>query len=213
MKGKKILFIGGNRGMGLAAARIAKARGAEVIIASRNESKLKHTVEKELDGKASYHIVDATDPSSVKETLSKCKPVTDIVVTATGNKVPATSILKTPVGAAKKGFDGLWIAYNVVNLAGPYMERNGSITLISGSSAKTPGEGWGFWGIMQSSINSLVKFGCLEVAPIRLNAISPGGNRSRKTRQTAYGTYRYAGRCRANDCSRNQQSRYHRLDY
>ena len=71
--------------------------------------------------------------------------------------------------------EGLWIAYNVVHLAKDYLQRTGSITLISGSSAKTPGEIWGFWGISQGAINSLVRFSSLELAPIRVNAVSPGG--------------------------------------
>ena len=38
MKDKRILFIGGNHGMGLAEAKIACNRGAEAIIASRDDS-------------------------------------------------------------------------------------------------------------------------------------------------------------------------------
>jgi NAD(P)-dependent dehydrogenase (short-subunit alcohol dehydrogenase family) len=175
MKDKRVLFVGGNQGMGLAAAKIANVQGAEVIISSRNESVLKDVVKKELDGKASYFSCDASNLESVRTMLQTLQPISDIVVTATGNRVAASSILKTPTGLAQQAFQGLWISYNIVHAAKEYMQRNGSITLISGSSAKTPGEGWGFWGIAQGSIKSLVRFGSLELAPIRLNAISPGG--------------------------------------
>ena len=175
MKDKRILFVGGNQGMGLAAAKIANGRGAEVVISSRNESALKDIVKKEFGGKASYFSCDASNFESVRTMLKTLQPISDIVVTATGNRVPASSILKTPTELAQQAFQGLWISYNIVHTAKEYMQRNGSITLISGSSAKTPGEGWGFWGIAQGSINSLVRYGSLELAPVRLNAISPGG--------------------------------------
>jgi NAD(P)-dependent dehydrogenase (short-subunit alcohol dehydrogenase family) len=175
MKDKRILFVGGNQGMGLAAAKIANGQGAEIIISSRNESTLKDIVKKEFSGKASYFSCDASNLESVRKMLQTLQPISDIVVTATGNRVPASSILKTPTEVAQKALQGLWISYNIVHTAKEYMQRNGSITLISGSSSKTPGEGWGFWGIAQGSINSLVRFGSLELAPIRLNAISPGG--------------------------------------
>jgi NAD(P)-dependent dehydrogenase (short-subunit alcohol dehydrogenase family) len=175
MKDKRILFVGGNQGMGLAAAKIAHAQGAEIIISSRNESALKDMVGKEFGGKANYFPCDASDLESVRTMLQTLQPITDIVVTATGSRVAASSILKTPTELAQQAFQGLWISYNIVHTAKEYLPRNGSVTLISGSSAKTPGEGWGVWGIAQGTINSLVKVGSLELAPIRLNAISPGG--------------------------------------
>ena len=175
MKDKRILFVGGNQGMGLAAAKIASSQGSEIIISGRNESKLKDIAEKAFNNKAGYFSCDAGNPDSVRKMLQTLQPISDIVVTATGNKVSASSILKTPTELAQQAFQGFWISYNIVHTAKEYMQRNGSITLISGSSAKTPGEGWGFWGISQGSINALVRFGSLELAPIRLNAISPGG--------------------------------------
>jgi NAD(P)-dependent dehydrogenase (short-subunit alcohol dehydrogenase family) len=175
MKDKRILFVGGNQGMGLAAAKIANGQGAEIIISSRSEPTLKDIVKKEFSGKASYFPCDASNLESVRTMLQTLQPISDIVVTATGNRVQASSILKTPTGIAQQAFQGFWISYNIVHVAKEYIQRKGSITLISGSSAKTPGEGWGFWGIAQGGINSLVRFGSLELAPIRLNAISPGG--------------------------------------
>ena len=44
MKDKRILFIGGNRGIGFAAAKIAHSLGAEVLIAGRDSAY------KDLDG-------------------------------------------------------------------------------------------------------------------------------------------------------------------
>jgi NAD(P)-dependent dehydrogenase (short-subunit alcohol dehydrogenase family) len=175
MKGKRILFVGGNQGMGLAAAKIANNSGADVIISARDESKLKEIVKNEFHEKCRYHACDASDPKQVEVMLKALQPLSDIVVTATGSRVSASSILNTPPDVAHQAMAGLWIAYNIVHLAKNFMQAHGSITLISGSSAKTPGKNWGFWGIAQGSINALVRFGALELAPMRINAVSPGG--------------------------------------
>ncbi|MCX7298183.1 MAG: SDR family NAD(P)-dependent oxidoreductase, partial [Hyphomicrobiales bacterium] len=41
LAGKKVVVVGGSSGIGLATAAMAKAQGAEVIIASRSAEKLK----------------------------------------------------------------------------------------------------------------------------------------------------------------------------
>ena len=175
MKGKRILFVGGNHGMGLATAKIANSLGADVIISARDESKLKEIVKNEFRENCTYYACDSSDPEKVEAMLSALQPLSDIVVTATGSRVAASSILNTPPDVAQQAMAGLWIAYNIVHFAKKFMQAQGSITLISGSSAKTPGKNWGFWGISQGSINGLVRFGAIELAPIRLNAVSPGG--------------------------------------
>jgi NAD(P)-dependent dehydrogenase (short-subunit alcohol dehydrogenase family) len=175
MKDKRILFVGGNHGMGLAAAKMAGNSGADVIISARNESKLKEIIKNELQGKGAYYVCDASNAQNVETMLKDLSPFSDIVVTATGSPVSASSILNTPPDVAREAMEGLWISYNIVHLAKNFIQRHGSITLISGSSAKTPGMSWGFWGISQGSINSLVRFGSIELAPIRVNAVSPGG--------------------------------------
>ena len=46
LKGKKVVVVGGSSGIGLATARMAKAAGADVVIASRNADKLKTAADK-----------------------------------------------------------------------------------------------------------------------------------------------------------------------
>ncbi|MEJ2374352.1 MAG: SDR family NAD(P)-dependent oxidoreductase, partial [Pseudolabrys sp.] len=40
LKDKKVVVVGGSSGIGLAVAEMAKAQGAEIIIASRNAERL-----------------------------------------------------------------------------------------------------------------------------------------------------------------------------
>ncbi len=65
--------------------------------------------------------------------------------------------------------------YRILHRASDYLVRNGSVTLISGSSSKTPRKGYGFWGTLHGSIEALGRNAALELAPIRVNVVSPGG--------------------------------------
>ena len=51
LTGKRVVFIGGSSGMGLASAKLALKEGAQVVIAGRSREKLEQA-KKEMGGKA-----------------------------------------------------------------------------------------------------------------------------------------------------------------
>ncbi len=63
---------------------------------------------------------------------------------------------------------------------------SGSITLLSGSSGRRPVAGYGVWGTLHGSIEALAKSATLELAPIRVNVISPGGIKLQPDRQLVH---------------------------
>jgi NAD(P)-dependent dehydrogenase (short-subunit alcohol dehydrogenase family) len=63
------------------------------------------------------------------------------------------------------------------------MSERGSITLTSGSSARRPQAGLGLYGTMHAALNGLALAAAIELAPLRVNAISPGGIGIGRTRQ------------------------------
>ena len=173
MKSEKVLIIGGGSSMGLATALQASAKGYEVIVAGRNEEKLKQ-IAYDLGHPTSHHQVDAMDDQAVEEMLQKLAPLDHLVMTvnAPGS---ATSISQTSTYDAKLVFERFWMNYRILNLAKPYMNKYGSITLISGSSSKTPAAQYSFWGTLHGSIEALARNAALDLAPIRVNVVSPGG--------------------------------------
>lgn len=159
--------------MGLAVAKQASTREFEVIVAGRNERKLQPIVQ-DLGGETSFYQVDAMDDQEVLEMLGKLAPINHVVITvnAPGR---ATSIRDTGVEDAKLVFERFWMNYRVLHLAADYMESSGSITLISGSSSKTPAAQHSVWGTLHGSIEALARNAALDLAPIRVNVVSPGG--------------------------------------
>ncbi|MEO1050172.1 MAG: SDR family oxidoreductase [Bacteroidota bacterium] len=183
MTSEKVLIIGGSSSMGLATAQQAISNGYEVIVAGRNEDKLKQIVDQLGDG-ASYYQVDAMNEQQVIEMLKALAPLNHIVLTvnAPGS---ATSITQTSTEEAKLVFERFWMNYRILNLAKPHMHKNGSITLISGSSSKTPVAQYSFWGTIHGSIEALGRNAALDLAPIRVNVVSPGGIGLQPDRQLA----------------------------
>jgi NAD(P)-dependent dehydrogenase (short-subunit alcohol dehydrogenase family) len=173
LSGQKVLIIGGGSRMGLAVANLAISLGAEVIISSRSVEKLERAVATISDQIRTY-AADSSDPKAAEQMLKALAPLDHVVVTASGS-APATSIVDTPTDIARAAFNRFWLSYNVLHYAPGQIRPSGSITLLSGSSGRRPVAGYGVWGSLHGSIEALAKSATLELAPIRVNVISPGG--------------------------------------
>lgn len=173
MKRETVFILGGSGSMGLATAKVLLENHYSVIISGRSEEKL-ISISNQLGERCSYAVLDASNGEELKKTLNSESKL-DHMVVAVSAKAKASGINDTSVQNAQQAFQRFWICYNTLHLASEFLNRNGSVTLISGSSAKTPLKGYGVWGTLHGSINALVKQASIDIAPIRVNAISPGG--------------------------------------
>jgi 3-oxoacyl-[acyl-carrier protein] reductase len=73
LEGKRALITGGSQGIGKAVALAFAKNGADVVICSRNENKLKKTMEelKEVGVKTKYIVCDVSKPVQVAKTIEK----------------------------------------------------------------------------------------------------------------------------------------------
>lgn len=159
--------------MGLATARLAAERGFQVIIAGRSKEKLKNT-QSSLKGNVEIYQIDLMKDDETATMLESLHPINHVVVTVSAPS-SASSIFATDVNTAKQAFERFWMNYRILHYAKKYLSKNGSITLISGSSSKSPAKGYGFWGTLHGSIEGLARNAAIELAPIRVNVVSPGG--------------------------------------
>ncbi|WP_376093771.1 SDR family oxidoreductase [Roseomonas sp. CCTCC AB2023176] len=106
-----------------------------------------------------------------------------VIATSAGGR--ASSIPGTAPAEARAAFGRFWTAYDLLHAAGDLVRRGGSVTLISGSSGRRPGAGFGFWSTLHGSIEALARAATLELAPTRINVVSPGGIGLRPDRQLA----------------------------
>jgi NAD(P)-dependent dehydrogenase (short-subunit alcohol dehydrogenase family) len=168
LKGKKVVVVGGSSGIGLATAEMAKCAGADVIVASRNAARLDAVAEK-LNALAIP--ADVTSDDSVTELFRRCGPVDHVVVTAAQLKTgPFKTVAMEDVRATMES--KFWGAWRVARAAD--IRAGGSLTLVSGFLSVRPRPNSAIVGAANGALESLSRALALELAPVRVNAVSPG---------------------------------------
>lgn len=172
LKGKKVLIIGGSSGIGFESAKQVIAQGAEVIIASRSENKLQNAKE-HLGASATAFTLDTTQEQQVQSFFEKVGQFDHLVVSAA--ETSGGSFLHTNTAQARQLFENkFWGQYYAAKYGAPKVLPHGSITLFSGVVAYKSMVGSSILGAVNAAISNLGQTLALELAPIRVNIISPG---------------------------------------
>lgn len=168
LAGKKVVVVGGSSGIGLATAELAKREGADVIVSSRNAERLKAVADR-LNAIAIP--VDVTDDKSVANLFGDTGPVDHVVVTAAQLRTgPFKTVAMEDVRATMEG--KFWGAWRVARAA--EIRAGGSLTLVSGFLSIRPRPNSAIVGAANGALESLARSLALELAPVRVNAVSPG---------------------------------------
>ncbi|MCM3587769.1 SDR family oxidoreductase [Mesobacillus maritimus] len=172
LNGKRVVVLGGTSGIGLATAKAFLDQSAKVIIASRSVSKL-NEAKQVLGGNVEAIEIDFRSEEKVAEFFSKVGKFDHLVVTAGEGTMGHFSEL--PVASAKEAFDSkFWGQYITVRSALPYLSNESSITLTSGVYGVRPPQGATTLAAINSAIEGLVRGLSVDLAPIRVNVVSPG---------------------------------------
>ncbi|MGG4217088.1 SDR family oxidoreductase [Paenibacillus jamilae] len=193
MQNQKIVIIGGSSGIGLETAKQIISLGGEVIIASRSEGKL-HKAKEMLGPRATIYVLDTTDKQQVKSFFEKVGSYDHLVVSAA--ETSGGSFLQSETTDARKLFENkFWGQYYAAKYGSSQLSTQGSITLFSGVVAYKPMVGSSALGAVNAAVSNLGQTLALELAPIRVNVVSPGiidtPSRSKmpeNTRNQFYGT-------------------------
>lgn len=167
--GKKAIVVGGTSGIGLATAKQLAALGAKVIAVSRNP-------ERAGDVPAGIGLMkcDVLDRQALSQLFQEQAPFDILVSAATGGSRSIGPFLEMDMDGYKASFDKLWGYANVVRFGAEYMSKNGSIVLVSGAPARKAKPGQVSLSSVGSAVEALVRAVAPEIAPRRLNVVSPG---------------------------------------
>lgn len=172
LDGRAVAILGGAGRMGAATADEVIGLGGRVVLVGRDGASLE-TVAASLGPQATTAVADAALIDDLRTVLTEA--AVDHIVVAISASARASSIIDTPPDGAQRAFARFWASYNALHLAADVLRSPGSVTLLSGSSARTPAPGYGLWTALHGSIEALARAAVLDIAPIRVNVVSPGG--------------------------------------
>jgi NAD(P)-dependent dehydrogenase (short-subunit alcohol dehydrogenase family) len=168
LAGKKVVVVGGSSGIGLSTAELAGREGADVIIASRNAARLDAIAEKM---NAIAIPTDVTDDRSVANLFKSSGPVDHVVVTAA--QLRSGPFKTVAMEDVRSTFEGkFWGAWRVAREA--QFRAGGSLTLVSGFLSVRPRPNSAIVSAANAALESLARALAFELAPVRVNCISPG---------------------------------------
>jgi NAD(P)-dependent dehydrogenase (short-subunit alcohol dehydrogenase family) len=168
--GKTVVVVGQGGGIARAVTVVARSEGARVVVAGRDKARLA----------VAYHDtgiiaegVDVTDDSSIAALAERVGPVDHVVSAVSARARGRLGELER--ASLLKSFD--------TKVIGPLMlakyfaariNRGGSFVLFSGFPAFKINVGFLGVAITDGAVDFLTRSLAVELAPIRVNAISPG---------------------------------------
>jgi NAD(P)-dependent dehydrogenase (short-subunit alcohol dehydrogenase family) len=173
LKGKRIVVLGGSSGLGLATAQAAAREGADVVIASSRKDRIAAALGTLPPG-TEGHVVDLTDEDATRAFFARLGGFDHLVFTA-GETLQLGTLATTDIDAARRFFTlRYWGAFCAAKYGSGNIQSGGSIVFTSGLAGRRPHAGWSLGASICAAMEGLTRALAVELAPIRVNIVSPG---------------------------------------
>ncbi|MDX3849961.1 SDR family oxidoreductase [Streptomyces sp. AK02-01A] len=170
LRNKRVLVVGRGSGLARAVSDAALAAGARVIAAGRHFSIL----EKDYQGTdvivKSVDLIDEDSITALAEDLGRVDHVVSVASARARGKLSELSPEAIILSFHTKVVGPIMLAKHFA----PKMPEDGSFVLFSGVAALEPDPGFLGVAATNGSVNTVIRSLAVELAPIRVNAISPG---------------------------------------
>ncbi|MBS2961581.1 SDR family oxidoreductase [Actinocrinis puniceicyclus] len=179
MPAQHTVIIGGTAGIGLATAQQLVSDGYRVTVVGRDPERLKRALgeltEHAPDSRAVQgRSADQASRTDLDALFASVDAVDHLVVTAPGTGAVGALAELDPSTLTAAFESKFTAAANAVQAALPTLAKHGSITLVSAASAQCAMPGTAGLAAVNGAVETLVPTLALELAPIRVNAVSPG---------------------------------------
>jgi NAD(P)-dependent dehydrogenase (short-subunit alcohol dehydrogenase family) len=172
LSGQTVVVIGGSAGIGLETARLARAEGAEVILAARNPERLQRAAD-EIGARRTFAF-DATDPAALEQFFADLPtPIDHVLFTGAGPYY--APLAEMDLDEARRDVDShLFVPVQIARHAIGKVRPGGSLQFIGGTGGRRRGVGLTLIGALTAAMPALVANLALEIAPIRVNLLAAG---------------------------------------
>ena len=168
LRNQRVLVVGASSGIGAATAAAFAAAGARTVAAARAGAKLEDAARR-IGAEA--EPLDILDGPGIEAFFARQAPFDHVVITAAQTKTGSVASLAMAdaLAAMESKF---WGAYRIAKAA--RINSGGSLTFVSGQLAIRPAPTSVLQGAINSALEGLGRGLALELAPVRVNTVSPG---------------------------------------
>ena len=169
--GQTVVVIGGSSGIGLETARLARVKGANIILTARNPDRL-HRAGLELG--ASISAFDATDFDRLRRFFDALPaPIDHLLVTGPGPYY--APLAEFDLDAAHRDIDAhLLLPMQAARDAASKVRPGGTMLFMGGTGGRRTATGLSLISALTAALPAMTKNLALELAPIRVNLIAAG---------------------------------------
>jgi NAD(P)-dependent dehydrogenase (short-subunit alcohol dehydrogenase family) len=168
-----VVLLGGTSGIGLATAEAALAAGASVSVASSRSERVAEAVAR-LGDRVKGYTVDLSNESAVRSLFGQVGAIDHLVYSA-GDSLRTGALADMDLATVRRLFEvRVFGAIAAVKHAAPYLRPGGSVVLTSGIASLRPLKGWAALASVCSAMEGLTRALAVELAPVRVNLVSPG---------------------------------------
>jgi 2-keto-3-deoxy-L-fuconate dehydrogenase len=170
LAGKRILVTGAGSGIGRAAARLFRQRGADLVLVGRRLAALQETLPD-----AECFSLDHSDDAAVAAFGQVCGPLDGMLLAA--GELRTGSVEATPLSDFEAmitaNLRGPWL---MAHHLGPRLKDGSSVVLVGSNIALRAIPDSAAYSVVKAGVHMLAKVLALEWSPrrIRCNAIAPG---------------------------------------
>jgi NAD(P)-dependent dehydrogenase (short-subunit alcohol dehydrogenase family) len=173
LSGRTVVVAGGTSGIGLEVARTAAARGARVVVAGRDRARAEAACAG-VAGDVRARALDAADRAALDAFFREVGAVDHLVLTLSGGE-GAGEFATLDLRALRRGFEAkFWPQLETVQAALPALAPKASITFVTAVSARIARPGTTGLAAINGALEAMVGGLARELAPRRVNAVSPG---------------------------------------
>lgn len=176
LAGQRVVVVGGSSGMGLALSAQLLSMHCEVLIVGRSLEKL-DAAREGLRGFGTPHLhqADVTSEAQVQRLFEESGPVDHLVCTAADIRGAYELLPQLSLDALDRAIRSKVVApILLAKHSAPQMRPQGSITLTSGVAAYRPRPKGIAVAAINAALEGVVRAMAVELAPLRINAVSPG---------------------------------------
>ena len=173
--GKTVYVIGASHGIGEGIAAAFAGEGAEVLITGQAKERLDAAAER-IGHPVRVFQSDATRQEDVDALFAAADTKIDhLILAVSGGMAGLGPLAELTDEALREGFESkVFAQFRVLKAALPHLDPNASVTFISAGSSRAAFPGTTALAAANGALDAAVRPLAAELAPVRVNAVSPG---------------------------------------